>query len=256
MKDWDSLQYLKYKKERTQPAVDLVNRISLANPTKIIDIGCGPGNSTAVLAKKYTNAYILGVDCSQDMIETAKKEYPNLNFMMFNAETDFSNLSERFDIVFSSACIQWIPNHKSLLNQMMQVLTDGGIMAIQIPINYHEPMHKIIKEIVRSKKWSSYFSNARCFYTLTSNEYFDILSSISSDFTIWETTYYHRMKSYSSIMEWYRGTGLRPYLSVLNKEEQHAFEKDILCALSKVYPVQSNGEIIFRFPRLFLIANK
>ena len=87
------------------------------------------------------------------------------------------------------------------------------------------------------------------------NVYFDILSGISSDFTIWETTYYRRMKSHGSIREWYRGTGLRPYLSALNTKELHAFEEEILCVLAKTYPVQPNREIIFRFPRLFIIAN-
>lgn len=114
MSDWNSEQYLKFKKERTQPSTDLVNTIKLENPGRIIDIGCGPGNSTRALKNKYPEAEIIGADFSPNMIEKARKENPDMEFISFDASKDFEKLEDKFDIVFSNACIQWVPNHKKL----------------------------------------------------------------------------------------------------------------------------------------------
>jgi len=254
MADWNSAQYLKFKNERTQPAVDLVNRINADNPKKIIDIGCGPGNSTAVLANRFSGSYILGVDSSEDMISAARKHLPDLDFKLCDISCGLSELDHDFDIVFSNACIQWVPNHKQLLKQLMGLLRKGGIMAVQIPMNFNEPIHRIINEVSASEKWKGYFPGTRIFYTLTQSEYFDILSELSENFTLWETVYYHVMKSHNDILEWYRGTGLRPYLDALDKEKQAEFENDIMERVRESYTVQKNGEIIFRFPRFFFTA--
>lgn len=254
MVDWNSTQYLKFKNERTQPAIDLANRIVIDNPQKIIDIGCGPGNSTQILLKRFPNAYILGIDSSMNMIETAKRNHPNLDFKLIDASKDLSTLPKDFDIVFSNACIQWIPNHNDLLKNMIDLVKPNGNLAVQTPMNHKEPIHKIIGEVSTSEKWKSQFMETRIFYNLEQGEYFDLLAEISSHFSMWETTYFHTLKSHSDIMEWYRGTGLRPYLSVLPEEKRNDFEQDILACVVKAYPKQKNGNIIFRFPRLFLIA--
>lgn len=255
MSDWNSEQYLKFKKDRTQPSIDLANRLDSENPHRIIDIGCGPGNSTAVLKKRYPDAYVLGVDFSPNMIEKAKSEHSDIDFMLFDATKDFDKLDEKFDIVFSNACIQWVPNHKKLLADMMSILNPDGIMAIQVPMNFEEPIHKILTELVTGEKWSEHF-NPRIFYTLTESEYFDILSGLTENFEIWKTTYGHRMPSHNSIVEWYKSTGMKPYLDVLNDAEQEEFIADVMTELKKDYPIQANGEILFRFPRLFMLAKK
>jgi len=254
MVDWNSSQYLMFENERTQPAIDLVNRIYVNDPKMIIDIGCGPGNSTQVLAEKFPNAYILGVDSSSNMIEAAKRNYPNLDFKTCDAGKELSMIDNNFDIVFSNACIQWIPNHNQLLKNMIGLLKTGGILAVQTPVNYEEPIHKIIKEVSTSEKWKSEFTNPRSLYNLTQSEYFDLLSEVSSEFSMWETIYLHKLKSYNDIMDWYRGTGLRPYLNALSDEKKKFFEHDIFDRVIKEYPIQKSGNIIFRFPRLFFIA--
>lgn len=256
MSDWNSKQYLKFKKERTQPAIDLVSKIQLDSPVSIIDIGCGPGNSSSVLNKRYPSAKVLGVDNSLDMLNRAKKEHPDIDFKLLDASDDEWKLDAKFDIVFSNACIHWIPEHKKLLSKMMNILNEGGIMAIQVPMNYDEPIHKILNEISRSEKWNDKFGRQRIFHTLTVEEYYDILSEISSDFEIWVTTYCHRMKSLDDIIEWYKSTGLKPYLDVLNDEEKDIIISEVIDELKKYYTVQKNGEIIFRFPRLFFTAKK
>jgi len=254
MADWNSDQYLIFKDERTRPSIDLVNRLNIEKPKKIIDIGCGPGNSTQVLAQRFPNAYILGVDNSSNMIKTAKGQYPNLQFKTCDANKDLAMLDNDFDVVFSNACIQWIPNHNQLLKNMIGLLKKGGILAVQMPMNHKEPIHKIISEVSTNEKWKSEFINPRIFYNLTKSEYFDLLSEISSEFSIWETIYYHKLKSHNDIMQWYRGTGLRPYLDVLSDEKKKIFEQDIFERIIKEYPLQKNGEIIFRFPRFFFTA--
>ncbi len=256
MSDWNSEQYLKFKKERTQPSIDLVNRIDVENPQRILDIGCGPGNSTAVLKKRFPDAYILGVDFSPNMIEKAKTDYPELDFMLFDASKDFDKLEGKFDIVFSNACIQWIPNHKKLLADMMHILNDKGVMAVQVPFQFNQPMHKIVDEVASRKEWKTFIPFEKVFNILREEEYFDLLSDISSDFSMWHTVYFHRMPSQRSIIEWYRSTGLKPYLDVLADDKKTEFENAVFEEVKKAYPVQKNGEVIFRFPRLFFIANK
>ncbi|MGN0179649.1 MAG: methyltransferase domain-containing protein [Monoglobaceae bacterium] len=256
MNQWNAEQYEKFIKERTQPAVDLANRIAAEQPREIIDIGCGPGNSTRVLAEKFPKAHIVGADNSREMLEAAKAQNPGIDFMLFDAAADFGKPIEKFDVVFSNACIQWVPNHPQLIRNMMGILKDGGVLAVQTPMNYREPIHLIIQELVSGTKWRDRFKNPRIFYNLAPEEYFDLLAESSADFSVWETVYCHRMPSHESIMEWYKGTGLRPYLEVLDRLEAQEFENDVLNAVKKAYPVQKNGEIIFRFPRFFFTAVK
>lgn len=256
MPEWNAEQYLKFVKERTQPAMDLANKIPLERPQAGLDIGCGPGNSTRVLANRFPNARVLGVDNSPHMIDKAKREHADLDFRLFDASQDFDTLGQGFDVVFSNACIQWIPDHPTLLRRMMGVLREGGVLAVQVPMNFKEPIHQIIEGLVASQKWKDKFSTPRIFYTLTPEAYFDLLAEMSADFSLWETIYCHRMPSHESIVEWYKGTGLRPYLSALSARDAAEFEKEVYNEVVKAYPKQANGEILFRFPRFFFTAVK
>lgn len=256
MADWNSGQYLKFKKERTQPAIDLAARIQLTAPSRVIDIGCGPGNSTAVLKNRFPNADILGVDVSQNMLERAAHDHPDITFRLLDVSKDDWKLDGKFDVVFSNACMQWVPDHRKLLSKMMGLLNDGGNMAVQIPMHTGAPVHSILEEVSGSAAWRERFPNPRRFYTLTVEEYAGILADLSSDFDIWTTAYWHRLPSHEAILEWYKSTGLKPYLEVLDDAGQAAFLADIFREIKKHYAVQKNGEILFRFPRLFFMAVK
>lgn len=222
----------------------------------ILDIGCGPGNSSKVLRDKFPNSYILGVDYSQDMINKATKEYADIYFKVCDVNNELSTLDNDYDIVFSNACIQWLPNHKTLIKNLLSLLKPNGILAVQIPVNYNEPIHKIISKVTTNKKWTSYFPKKRELFNLSESEYYDLLSHETTNFTIWKTTYYHKLKSHKSILEWYRGTGLNPYLSVLDDTVKQTFENDIYERITEEYPKQKDGSIMFKFPRLFFIAKK
>ena len=252
MPNWNPIQYEKFLKDRTQPAIDLANRLEEFATNSILDLGCGPGNSTKVLKDEFPTAKIIGADNSDEMLEKAKGLYPDIEFINLDANGDLNEVNEKFDIVFSNACIQWLPNHNELLPKLMTLLKPNGILAIQIPMQREHPVHIIINELVNTTKWNDKIT-PRQYNNLTTEEYFDVLSHISNDFEIWETTYCHRMPSYESIIEWYKGTGLRPYLEQLTENDSKEFINDVYSKLKHQYKVQNNGEILFRFPRLFFI---
>lgn len=257
MSDWNARQYLKFKNDRTQPAIDLAARLNCEAPAKALDVGCGPGNSTAVLKARFPKARVIGADFSENMVETAKKDNPELEFIRCDISADIDSLPHDFDIVFSNACLQWVPDHPSLLPQLMSLLKPGGFLAVQIPMNYQEPIHRIIESTVSHSPWTELIPYMRLFHTLSQEQYFDILSDISTDFTLWQTTYLHRLPSHQAIMEWYSSTGLRPYLdAAVTKEARDNFYQEVFRQVQDEYPVQKNGEVIFRFPRFFFIAEK
>ena len=253
MPNWNPIQYEKFIKDRTQPAIDLANRLEALSPASVLDLGCGPGNSTKVLKDKFPNAIVVGADNSDEMLSKAKNLYPNIEFIYLDANGDLQEISEQFDIVFSNACIQWLPNHRELLPKLTKLLKPTGTLAVQIPLQAEHPVHIIINELVNIAKWSNKLVATK-YNNLTTPEYYDVLSDISSDFEIWETTYCHRMPSYESIIEWYKGTGLRPYLEQLSETDANEFVGDVYNELKHRFITQKNGEILFRFPRLFFIV--
>lgn len=254
MVEWNAVQYLKFQNERTQPAWDLALRIREARPEAILDIGCGPGNSTNVLAAVFPEADLLGVDSSPAMIKAATANHPDITFKQCDAARDLPSLGRDFGVVFSNACLQWVPNHAKLLPEMLALLKPGGVLAVQIPMNQDEPIHRILDELADSPDWRESFPVTRVFHTLAPGDYIDLLAEHAADFSVWQTTYFHRLHSHQDIMEWYRGTGLRPYLDALPAERKPVFEEAVLRRVVAAYPAQRNGDVIFRFPRFFLIA--
>ena len=253
---WDSGVYLKFGRERTQPSIDLVRRIGLENPKKLLDVGCGPGNSTQVLADAFPNASrIIGIDSSQDMLAAAMADHPDMEFYPCDAGNLPAFRERNFDVVFSNACLQWVPDHPRVLKDMLGMLRPGGVLAVQIPMNQEEPIHRIIGKIAQSEAWRDEIGDTKTFYTLSPEDYFDILAAETTRFTLWQTTYFHRLPSPEAIMEWYRGTGLRPYLAALSAERAEAFEREVLGEVRRHYKTQANGEVIFRFPRFFFTAS-
>lgn len=252
MSDWDSDLYLKFKQQRTQPALDLVKRIENHNFSSIADLGCGPGNSTSVLKSFFPNAQLIGIDNSVNMIEKAKNTYPDIEFRL----GDILNLNEKYDLIFSNACLQWIPNHNSLLPHLIEQLNDNGVLAVQIPINRNEPLFRIIKETAEQSDFDfskAYFESND---VLSPNEYYEILSMCASSFDIWETVYYHEMPSHESLIDWVRSTRLKPYLECLNENDKKIFEAELLKKVKEQYRVMKNGNVILKFRRLFFVAIK
>lgn len=249
--EWSSSQYLLFENQRNQPAIDLIKRIPGAAPKTVADLGCGPGNSTDLLRQAFPQAKLVGIDNSADMIRRAREKYPALEFI----SQDLRELSGQYDLLFSNACLQWVPDHPNLLPKLMSLLTPGGVLAVQVPVNFKEPIHQIIQKTVELPEWRERVPYHRSFFTLSPEKYFDLLAGISEDFTMWETVYMHRMPSYQAIMDWYSSTGLRPYLdAAVDEDAREGFYQEVFRQVKEAYPVQANGEVIFRFPRLFFMA--
>ncbi len=254
MSDWNPQQYLKFKKERTQPAWDLAARIEIA-ASRALDVGCGPGNSTQVLCNFFPYMEVTGVDSSAAMIETARREHPALHFQQCDISTGLDSLPTDYGLIFSNACLQWVPDHQTLLPRLMDHLCPGGALAVQVPVNFDEPIHQIIARTVELPQWRERVPYHRHFYTLRAEEYFDLLAETAEDFTMWQTVYMHRLPGHAAIMEWYSSTGLKPYLdAAVDEEARDGFYYEIYRQVKEAYPIQANGEVIFRFPRLFFIA--
>jgi len=236
--------------------MDLVARIHLEDPRTIIDIGCGPGNSTQILLTRWPNAEIVGLDSSEKMIERARKDYPNQKWMVGDALTYANN--QTYDIVFSNAAIQWIPNHDILLPRLFQLVKKNGILAIQVPANHESPIYRIIVKTTQNRKWSEFTKGYELAITYHNAEYYyNTLVPLTQKVTLWETTYYHILKSHQDLIEWYRSTAMKPILDRLQTDERRAeFEEEVLRESKNYYPLQRDGRIIYPFKRLFFTASK
>lgn len=253
MKDWNSNQYAKFEKERTQPSIDLIHRIPIS-PKSILDIGCGPGNSTKQLSASFSAADILGVDSSDNMLDKARRSYPYLKFEKCVIPVDSDRLG-MFDLIFSNACLHWVADHQSLFPTLMDKLHPGGMLAVQMPLVQNAAFYNLLGKLIAKDKWKR-LREIHVFHNLSPNETYDILSGIAKEVTMWETTYYHVVPSHGSVIDWYKGSGLRPYLDALNNVEEAEFLQELLKMIKSAFPVQSDNSIILKMPRLFFTAMK
>jgi trans-aconitate 2-methyltransferase len=253
MPSWNAEQYLTFADERTQPCRDLVSRIAL-EPKRIVDLGCGPGNSTAVLRRRWPQAEIVGIDSSPEMIAAARSDAPQGKW----EQADISNWSsaQPFDLIFSNAALQWVTEHSRLYPHLLQQVSPGGALAVQVPANRHAPAHQRMRELADSAAWREHFpEKVREWHVHQPGDYFDWLSPLSRRVELWKTDYLHVMPGVSSIVDWYQGTGLRPFLDALqNEADCQRFMKAYEAMIAKDYPLRASGQVLFPFRRLFVIA--
>jgi trans-aconitate 2-methyltransferase len=254
MPTWDPQLYLRFASERTQPAADLLNRIRLEHPARMIDVGCGPGNSTAMLRQRWPEATIIGLDNSPEMLAAAKQTYPAEQWLL--ADAGSWQADRPFDLVFSNAALQWLPNHETLFPQLLAQVAPAGALAVQIPAHYASPLHMVVHEVAQSPTWQHLMDRPR--QALTHRQpafYYQVLRPHAAQIDIWETEYYHVVESAEQIVAWFRGTGLRPFLEALESDSHRLeFEQQVLEGYVQAYPSQPDGRILFPFRRLFVIA--
>lgn len=251
MTTWDNRQYLKFADERTRPAAELLARVPLESAANIVDLGCGPGNSTALLRARFPGASIVGVDSSADMLERARRDYPQLSWVQADAAAFSSEVP--LDLLYANALLQWLPEHAALVPLLFQKLGPGGALALQMPRNFEEPSHRLLRST--PGPWSERLAGVRALTPVSSPDfYYDLLAPSARSVDIWQTTYEHVMPSPGAIVDWVKGTALRPYLEALTEPERTAYLEAYTAGIDAAYPERSDGKRLFSFPRLFVVA--
>ncbi|RVX70986.1 hypothetical protein B0A52_06144 [Exophiala mesophila] len=262
-KDWNATQYLKFDRERTRPSRDLLAQVpSLptipGRPAHIVDLGCGPGNSTAVIVEQYPDSKITGMDSSPDMIAKAKLALPAHEFILSDLQTYHPPSSQPVDLFFSNAVFQWLPHSDRLpvITRLLQTQSPGGVFAFQVPDNFTEPSHAAMREIAAQGPWAEKLESLRpALDALQSpQEIYDELAPMCSSVDIWHTHYQHVLESHEAIVEWVKGTGLRPFIDPLDEGQREEFLKRYLEKLKGMYSVRTDGRVLLRYPRLFVVA--
>jgi trans-aconitate 2-methyltransferase len=249
MATWDQAQYLKFEAERTRPARELLGRVLLDDVALAIDLGCGPGNSTALLIERFSKARVIGVDSSREMLARARADLPATEFI----EADLARYrpDAPADVLFANAVFHWVPNHQQLLPALMRSLKPGGVLAFQVPDNFDEPSHRAMRDV--PGPWLEVVQGLTPqTHVREPAYYYDLLAPYASEVDIWRTTYEHIMPSAEAIVEWVKGTGLRPYLEAVPDRDAYlaAYTREIDTA----YPPHHGGARLFSFPRLFVVA--
>jgi trans-aconitate 2-methyltransferase len=253
---WNPKEYLQFAEERTLPCRDLVSRIEIDKPERIIDLGCGPGNSTQVLAGRWPDAEITGLDSSPAMIEAATRDQPQRHWITGDIEDWASASGPAFDVVFSNAALQWVDDHPAVFPRLARRVAPGGVLAIQMPGNVDAPAHRLMRDLAASPSWRTRFTHpVREWHVYDLSGYYDLLAPFSRRVELWATEYIHLMPDSNALVEWYRGTGLRPFLEALPTDaDRDRFAETYRQRLHDAYPRQSDGRLLFPFRRMFIVA--
>jgi trans-aconitate 2-methyltransferase len=254
MADWSANQYLKFEDERTRPPRDLIAQIPLARAARVIDLGCGPGNSTELLVARFPDAEVIGLDSSPNMLAQARERLPNCTFL----EADLTSWSppERTDLLFANASFQWLPDHQAVLARMLRALAPGGVLAVQMPDNMDEPALALMSKVAGRGPWAGNPALAAAAREpLPRPEaYYDLLKPSCAQLDIWHTIYNHVMESPQAIVEWFKGSALRPYLAALDAAAGEAYLAAYLDEIKQHYGARHDGRVLLPFPRVFILA--
>jgi len=252
---WSAQQYVAFEDERTRAVRDLLAALPATEVRTAVDLGCGPGNSTELLAQRFPGALITGIDSSPDMIEAARKRLPHVRFETVGIEA--WSAAGPFDVILANAVLHWLPDHAALLPALARRLSVGGALAIQMPDNLDGPAHRLMREIAADGPWARKLSAAAMARTpLSSPEwYYALLRASCGAANVWRTTYHHALPGGAgAIVEWFKGSGLRPFLEPLDEAEREAYLARYQAAVARLYPPLADGSVLLPFPRLFMIG--
>lgn len=254
---WSATQYVMFEDERTRPVRDLVNAISGKAARRVVDLGCGPGNSTEILAERFPGVAIAGVDSSADMIAAARKRLPQVQFEVGDIVT--WNAPGPFDVLLANAALHHVPDHASLLPRLVGKLAKGGSLAVQMPDNDEEPARRLMRDVAGEARWADKLANADSARTTVRSAewYYDLLRPHCQKLDVWRTTYFHPLSGGAdAIVEWFKGSGLRPFLDPLDQNERAGYLDRYRAAVARAYPALSDGTTLLPFPRLFIVATR
>ena len=256
---WDPSQYLKYANERLRPALDLIARIPLTAPRTIVDLGCGAGNVTKLLAERWPRARVIGVDNSASMLATARASSGGDTRREW-IEADLAEWmpSEPAEVVFSNAALHWQDEHSTLFPRIFTWVAPGGALAVQMPDQFAAPSHVALAEVVRSARWRDRLAPLlRAAPVAPAASYFRLLDGAAQQVDAWTTEYLHVLSARADehpVVAWTKGTALTPFLAMLDEDAQRAFVEDFAERLAPAYPVLRDGRVLLSFRRVFMVA--
>lgn len=252
--NWSPATYLQFEDERTRPARDLLAQVRVERPRQVVDVGCGPGNSTELLTARWPDAEMIGFDTSDKMLAEARKRVPGARFELGDANVWLPEPGT--DVVFANAVYQWIPEHLQQLARVLSEIESGGTLAVQMPDNLMQPMHVLMREVAAASRFASRLRDAARAPLPPVASYYDALAPQARRLDIWHTEYNHVMADAGAIVEWVKGTGLNPFLQRLEPAEQDEFLATYRSAIARAYPPAADGRVLMSFRRLFIVAER
>ena len=256
MADWNPALYRRFESERTRPAIELLARVPLAEVGYAVDLGCGPGNSTELLAARYPQAEVVGIDSSEAMLASARERLPGLRFE--RADVADWQPARAPDLIFANAVLQWVPGHEALFPRLFALLAPGGVLAVQMPDNLDQPSHRAMRELAALPPWSQWLADAAALREkpLAAAAYYDLLAPQAAAVDVWHTIYRHPMASPEAIVDWLRSTGLRVFVDPLPEPERASYLGAYRARIDAAYPERTDGRRLLDFPRLFIVARR
>jgi trans-aconitate 2-methyltransferase len=250
---WKPAEYLRFSSQRMRPALDLLGRVSLEEPSILFDLGCGTGRTSRLLAKCWPKASVFGIDASIEMLDAARAEEEVKNISWMQADLASFSPQEPADLLFSNAALHWLDDHDVLFARWLKSLKEGGVLAVQMPQNFSEPSHTLLRECIRD---FSVDYVPRSESVKTKDFYYRLLSPLVRNLDIWETSYLHVLEGKNPVLDWMMGAPLGPVLEVLGEQERTAFLAAYGESLLAAYPKTTSGKTLFPFKRLFLLAER
>ena len=251
---WNPQTYLAFADQRTRPAAELLARVPAERPARVIDLGCGPGNSTALLAARWPGVQLDGLDSSAAMLEEARASGVPATWIQDDVAAWMPQAP--YDVIFSNATFQWVPNQNALLPRLMSFVKSGGAFAFQVPVNFDAPSHALMRETAADPPWNARLSQVRETARGSAQGYYEILKPHAAMLDIWQTEYLQVLEGVDAVYRWVSATGLRPFVQALAGEEREAFIAAYKAKLNAAYPRRAEGTTLFPFQRLFVVAIK
>jgi len=249
---WDPRRYLQYADERGRPFLDLLSRVPATEPRRVVDLGCGPGTLTALLAERWPGADVLGLDSSPEMVAAAAE--------VAGVRVETGDLrdwqpAEPVDVLVSNATLQWVPGHLDLLPRLVGAVAPGGWFALQVPGNFDEPSHQLRRELAADPRFAPWVAGVPVPEAADPEVYLERLAGLDCEVDAWETTYLHVLKGSDPVFAWVSGTGARPTLQALPEGLRQEFEAEFRERLRAAYPVGPHGTVL-PFRRVFAVAHR
>jgi trans-aconitate 2-methyltransferase len=256
MSEWNPSLYSRFEDERTRPARELLGRVPLSTAKHVVDLGCGPGNSTELLVQRFSGATVVGTDNSESMLASARKRLPAVQFELGDIASWIPAIPP--DIIYANAALQWVGQHETLIPRLFASLAQGGALAIQMPDNRNEPTHRSMREVAALEPWSGAIGEAAALRTaiLPLQAYYDLLAPHAAQVDVWHTVYQHPMASPAAIVEWVSATGLKPFVEPLNAELRASYLAEYEKRIAAAYQPRADGKLLLAFPRMFIVAQK